>query len=70
MNQGWICPRCNTVWSPTVEQCKACKPIAVAPRYALDRTYRPYPYTWNTPGLGSGTVCSDGTTDDRSAVTP
>jgi hypothetical protein len=25
LNQGWVCPKCENVWAPTVEQCKECK---------------------------------------------
>lgn len=29
MNQGWECPKCHTVWNPTVQKCAQCSPVAV-----------------------------------------
>lgn len=27
LKTGWICPRCKQVYAPTVDRCKACRPM-------------------------------------------
>lgn len=30
MNQGWQCPRCLTIWAPSVARCNTCAPHTVS----------------------------------------
>jgi hypothetical protein len=39
--KGWACPRCNRIWSPTVEECRPCNPGSVA--------FKTYPGTTTNP---------------------
>jgi hypothetical protein len=74
MNQGWECPRCHQCYAPTVKKCKACKPVAAAPIYWPDWTYRPWPWYpspyWSSPYGGGGviTLCADSTSADSVTI--
>ena len=42
MNEGWVCPKCGTVYAPLVTGCNKCNAIHTIP-------YAPMPYPYITP---------------------
>lgn len=32
--QGWVCPKCGSVWAPQVLSCVRCTPTTLSPTYA------------------------------------
>lgn len=53
MNQGWQCPKCLTVWNPSVQKCALCSPAAVPTWIGWPP---PYWYPWTPPTWGPVTV--------------
>lgn len=37
ISQGWICPRCGTIWAPDFQNCPECHPPAVLAQLSLER---------------------------------
>ena len=33
--QGWVCPKCNTVYAPWIEQCTKCKNTSIGYGYIV-----------------------------------
>lgn len=53
MTSGWICPRCGTVWAPSVTSCTCRPPSASTVSYTLRCTCtEAYPTTAGCPVHG------------------
>lgn len=55
-NQGWICPRCSSVWAPSVQRCQSLQCSGAGFALPNDRPsgshWKPGPGYWPTPITG------------------
>lgn len=45
-NRGWTCPKCGTVYSPSVQTCFKCSNPPTQPFIPVD-PFKPVEYPWN-----------------------
>ena len=57
MNKGWECPKCGSVYAPTVQKCWICP---AKPAYGSG-TWQPTPW-WQRYGTGTVSTTVDGYT--------